>query len=80
MTIIYIAKKGYAEMAVTGCIAEPLFNMLFGLGFCSIVLTTSYYKSGIIHFTIESDQALIPTMLLGGTILVMTYILVVVAA
>lgn len=38
MTIVHIAKKGYAEMAVTGCIAEPLFNMLFGFGAITLIL------------------------------------------
>ena len=27
-----IAKKGFAEMAITGCFAAPLFNLLLGLG------------------------------------------------
>ncbi len=27
-----IAKKGFAEMALTGCFAAPLFNNVLGLG------------------------------------------------
>lgn len=36
MANLSIAKKGYAEMAMTGCYAAPLFNLLLGLGLSSL--------------------------------------------
>jgi len=32
MTDLAIARKGFGEMAMTGCYAGPLFNALFGFG------------------------------------------------
>lgn len=36
MTDLSIAKKGYGEMAITGCYAGPLFNTLFGFGLTAV--------------------------------------------
>jgi sodium/potassium/calcium exchanger 6 len=36
MTNLSIAKKGFGEMAITGCIAGPLFNTLFGFGITTL--------------------------------------------
>ena len=29
---VAMTKKGYGEMAVTGCVAGPIFNILVGIG------------------------------------------------
>ncbi len=34
---VTIAKKGFGEMALTGCIAGPVFNLMFGLGITTLV-------------------------------------------
>ena len=33
---IAISRKGFGEMAITGCIAGPVFNLLLGLGLTMI--------------------------------------------
>lgn len=33
---VAISKKGFGEMAFTGCIAGPVFNLLLGLGLTTI--------------------------------------------
>ena len=33
---ISISKKGFGEMAITGCIAGPVFNIMLGLGITTI--------------------------------------------
>ena len=33
---IAISKKGFGEMAFTGCIAGPVFNLLLGLGLTTV--------------------------------------------
>jgi Ca2+/Na+ antiporter len=43
MANISIAKKGYAEMAMTGCYASPLFNLLLGLGISTLKLNLENY-------------------------------------
>jgi sodium/potassium/calcium exchanger 6 len=35
-TDLSIAKKGFGEMAITGCYAGPLFNTLFGFGITTL--------------------------------------------
>lgn len=31
-----ISKKGFGEMAVTGCVAGPVFNLMLGLGLITV--------------------------------------------
>jgi sodium/potassium/calcium exchanger 6 len=33
---IAISKKGFGEMAITGCVAGPVFNLMFGMGLTTI--------------------------------------------
>jgi sodium/potassium/calcium exchanger 6 len=33
---ISISKKGFGEMAITGCVAGPVFNLMFGMGLTTI--------------------------------------------
>ena len=55
---IAISKKGFGEMALTGCIAGPVFNLLLGLGLTTLkvcyVLPTgvSFANRGELRLTI----------------------------
>ena len=52
-----ISKKGYAKMAMTGCIAGPLFNLLFGLG---VSLGKEAIKGKISKFSFDSSASVLP--------------------
>ena len=54
-----ISKKGYAKMAMTGCIAGPLFNLFFGLG---ISLLKEAIKGNISDYTFHSPDSILPTV------------------
>jgi Ca2+/Na+ antiporter len=50
---------GLSEMALTGCVSEPLFSMLFGLG-CSM-LRAAAANHGSVHFSVQRHaQAILP--------------------
>ena len=49
-----ISKQGFGEMAVTGCIAGPVFNLMLGLGLITAVV--NYHKEGGIIFDVHNSQ------------------------
>jgi len=60
---------GLSEMALTGCVAEPLFSTLMGLG-VSMLRCTLNSEHGYITFSIaEHQQAILPMV---GIILCLT--------
>ena len=38
---IALARMGFSEMAMTGCVSEPLFSQAFGLGICMFINAVS---------------------------------------
>ena len=43
---VVIAKSGQPKMAVAGCYAGPMFNMLIGLGLALTIKTAKMYPEG----------------------------------
>ena len=62
-----IAKKGFAEMALTGCFAAPLFNNVLGLGIT--ILKSNYITGDVIECSIEDLHARIPMTMICGNFL-----------
>jgi sodium/potassium/calcium exchanger 6 len=52
---ISISKRGLGEMAMTGCVAGPVFNLLLGLGL-TLLWTHSGTEDGI-EFKVEDEQS-----------------------
>lgn len=69
-----IARNGYAEMALTGCFAAPLFNNVVGLSIATI--KTNYITGGYIPVSVNEDLAIIPLIMIAGNILTLLIVLV----
>jgi Ca2+/Na+ antiporter len=58
---VAMTKRGFGEMAITGCIAGPIFNVLVGLGLSN---TLGILKSGkgvfdkdnVVNFSLYSQN------------------------
>lgn len=46
-----MTRKGFGEMAITACMASPIFNTLFGLGL-PILIKLLGYKKDKIYFSL----------------------------
>lgn len=69
-----IARKGFAEMALTGCFAAPLFNNVLGLGIAT--LKTNYQTGTYIKVNVREDLSIIPLIMIAGNMLTLFIILV----
>ena len=71
-----IAKKGLARMAITGCFAGPLFNLLIGLGLTLVLLNSS---DGAPEFKWNSESNMLPMIALAALFVMTLYTIVVTA-
>ena len=60
---VAMTKKGFGEMALTGCMAGPIFNVFCGLG-ASCVLSLMKNPSGHVKFALFNEDGLDHTAVL----------------
>ncbi|KAF5951348.1 hypothetical protein HYC85_009292 [Camellia sinensis] len=72
---VAIAKAGQPALAMAGCFAGPMFNMLFGLGTALVIQTANVYpKAYELHFHVSIVVAFVFLLLsLMGSLLVITW-------
>lgn len=72
---VAVAKAGQPAMAMAGCFAGPMFNMLFGLGMALVIETASVYPEAYeLRFHVSIAVAFVFLFLsLMGSLLVVTW-------
>lgn len=72
---VAVAKAGQPAMAMAGCFAGPMFNMLFGLGTALVIQTFNVYPEAYeLHFHVSIVVAFVFLLLsLMGSLLVVTW-------
>lgn len=72
---VAVAKAGQPAMAMAGCFAGPMFNMLFGLGTALVIQTANVYPEAYkLHFHLSIVVAFVFLLLsLMGSLLVVTW-------
>ncbi|OIT30929.1 PREDICTED: cation/calcium exchanger 5 [Nicotiana attenuata] len=72
---VAVAKAGQPAMAMAGCFAGPMFNMLFGLGTALVIQTADVYpKAYELHFHVSIVVAFVFLLFsLMGSLLVVTW-------
>jgi len=81
---VAMTKKGFGEMAVTGCMAGPIFNLLVGIGASTIIkfikggnnvsIAFSIYSKSSNGEKILNTDAVTPLVLIGAQIIVLVVI------
>jgi len=54
---VSIAKSGFGEMALTGCIAGTVFNLMLGLGITTLICNMNKTKETGIIFKSSDNQS-----------------------
>lgn len=72
---VAVAKAGQPAMAMAGCFAGPMFNMLVGLGTALVIQTANVYPNAYeLHFHVGIVMAFVFLLLsLMGSLLVITW-------
>jgi Ca2+/Na+ antiporter len=85
---VAMTKKGFGEMAITGCIAGPIFNVLIGIGLSNLIgiMNEKDISSAKVEFSLYytnelgelafSKLSVLPLTLLTGQLVVLIMILV----
>jgi len=68
-----ISKKGYGEMALTGCIAGPIFNLMLGLGLTTFKMCIELPEGIQFDLKDESSQEIL-LILFGAIIILLTFV------
>lgn len=68
MANIAIAKKGFGGMALTGCFAGPLFNMLVGLSLATLKLSLEFGPFDFSMFSTEGGFGLVGLIMSLGIV------------
>ena len=71
-----IARKGFGEMAITGCFASPIFNILLGLGFSTLRINLLGNGREGIRFTNKDTESNIPLTMIAGSFVSLVFTLI----
>jgi len=65
-----ISKKGFGEMAVTGCVAGPVFNLMLGLGL--ITVKSNLLLDDGIEFSRQDEAGMLTLSIILASILILS--------
>jgi len=53
---VAMTKRGFGEMAITGCIAGPIFNVLVGLGLSMVISIAKEGKNPVFSLYSKNEN------------------------
>lgn len=67
---ISISKKGFGEMAITGCVAGPVFNLMLGLGL--ITVKANLLLEDGIEFSRHEPEGMLTLIIILASIMILS--------